>query len=238
VDRSTAFRSFGLAIRLRVLYGRVPKLVSGWRSGDAVSVQNVVLGELIKRRGYGYGYELRDQLREFSEALGYSDTFVYAALVALERQGLVQVVEREDEPADLRRSGARRVRSRQFASRVYYKVTDSGKSHYRAWMAGVARKAPLREELHMQLMAAEPADLPHLVEALRHFEEQCRAQLRQIIEQPLGSRRAREGSIGATFVHDALFSHLQTSMEWAQRTRVSLQKRLDRPIGAPGRRRP
>lgn len=52
-----------------------------------MSVQNVVLGELIKRRGYGYGYELRDQMREFSEALGYSDTFVYAALLALGLRG-------------------------------------------------------------------------------------------------------------------------------------------------------
>ncbi len=203
-----------------------------------MSVQNVVLGELIKRRGYGYGYELRDQMREFSDTLGYSDTFVYAALVALERQGLIAVVERDGEPADPHHPGPRRAQSRQSASRVYYKVTDSGRERYRDWMAGPARKVPLREELHMQLMAADVEDAPHLIVALRDFEEQCRTQLRQIIERPLGSQPAGRRPLGATFVHDALFSHLQTSMEWAQRTRTSLQNLLDHPTGVPGRRRP
>jgi DNA-binding PadR family transcriptional regulator len=198
-----------------------------------VSVQNVVLGELIKRRGYGYGYELRDQMREFSEALGYSDTFVYAALVALEKQGLVAVVEREEGDG-----APSRPRSRQSASRVYYEVTEEGRQHFRDWMTGSAKKIPLREELHMQLMAAEPEDVPHLVEALRDFEEQCRAQLRQIIDRPLGSHGPRGRTVGATLVHDALVSHLQTSMEWGQRTRTALQNLVDNPTGVAGRRRP
>lgn len=199
-----------------------------------MSVQNVVLGELIKRRGYGYGYELRDQMREFSETLGYSDTFVYAALVALERQGLVAVVERDGEQD----AAFRTARSRQSASRVYYEVTESGRARYRAWMSGPPRKTPLREELHMQLMAADPEDVPHLIEALRDFEEQCRTQLGQLLDRPLGERLGQGRQLGATFVHDALFSHLQTSMEWAQRTRAALQNRLDHPAGVPGRRRP
>ena len=197
-----------------------------------MSVQNVVLGELIKRRGYGYGYELRDQMREFSEALGYSDTFIYAALVALERQGLVAVVERDGERA------AAPSRSRQSASRVYYEVTEAGRARYRDWMGGPPRKTPLREELLMQLMAADPEDVPQLIEALRDFEEQCRTQLSRIIERPLGSTPARRRPLGATFVHDALFAHLQTSMEWAQRTRAALQGLLDHPAGSTGRRRP
>ncbi len=203
-----------------------------------MSVQNVVLGELIKRRGYGYGYELRDQLREFSETLGYSDTFVYAALVALERRGLVAVVEREGEQSAADGEGERARRLRQSASRVYYEVTDAGADHYREWMSCPPRKTPLREELHMQLMAAEPGDVPYLIGALQDFEEQCRQQLGQLIEQPLGSQTARSRPLGATFVHDALFSHLQASMEWAQRTRASLQNLRAHPAGVPGRRRP
>jgi DNA-binding PadR family transcriptional regulator len=205
-----------------------------------VSVQNVVLGELIKRRGYGYGYELRDQMREFSDTLGYSDTFVYAALDALERQGLVAVVRRdvEQRALDAEQTRPRVGRSRQSASRVYYEVTDAGRRRYRTWMGGAPRKTPLREELHMQLMAAEPDDVPRLIDALRDFEEQCRAQLGGLIERPLGSRPERDVRFGAAFVHDALFSHLQTSMEWAQRTRAALQNLRDHPAGAPGRRRP
>jgi DNA-binding PadR family transcriptional regulator len=203
-----------------------------------VSVQNVVLGELIKRRGYGYGYQLRDQMREFSEALGYSDTFVYAALVALERQGLVAVVARDGEQRDLHHPAARALHSRQSASRVYYEVTDAGRERFRSWMSSPPRKTPMREDLHMQLMAADPDDAPHLIDALRDFEEQCRLQLRHVMERPLGSRSPRGRAIGPTLVHDALVSHLQTSMEWAQRTRTALQNLLDHPAGAPGRRRP
>jgi DNA-binding PadR family transcriptional regulator len=200
--------------------------------GQEMSVQNVVLGELIKRRGYGYGYELRDQMREFSEALGYSDTFVYAALVALERQGLVAVVEREGDRA------SDPPRSRQSASRVYYEVTHAGRERYRDWMSGAARKTPLREELHMQLMAADPQDVPHLIDALHDFEERCRRQFATLKERPLSSLPARARPLGAPLVHDALLSHLQTSMEWAQRTRTALQNLLDHPAGAPGRHRP
>jgi DNA-binding PadR family transcriptional regulator len=198
-----------------------------------VSVQNVVLGELIKRRGYGYGYELRDQMREFSDALGYSDTFVYAALVALEKQGLVAVVAREGSEVP-----PRQPRARQSASRVYYEVTAEGRRHFRDWMAAAPKKMPLREELHMQLMAADPEDLPHLIQALRDYEEQCRLQLRQVIERPLGTHSPRGRSVGATLVHDALVSHLQTSMEWAQRTRSSLQSLVSHPTGVSGRHRP
>jgi DNA-binding PadR family transcriptional regulator len=206
--------------------------------GGEVSVQNVVLGELIKRRGYGYGYELRDQMREFSDSLGYSDTFVYAALVALEKHGLVAVVERDVAQPGAPHPARPRATSRQSASRVYYRVTDAGRRRYRDWMTGAPRKTPLREELHMQLMAADPEDVPHLIAALNDFEEQCRVQLRRAIDRPLGSRSPRGRTLGATLVHDALVSHLQTSMEWAQRTRAALQSLLAHPNGVPGRRRP
>lgn len=194
-----------------------------------MSAQNVVLGELIGRRGYGYGYELRDQMQEFSDVLGYSPTFVYAALEALEKQGHVAVVPRGDD-----RSGGRR----QKASRVYYEVTEAGLKHFREWMAGEPKKGSLREELHMQLLAAAPEDLPHMIDALGGFEEQCRAQLRQLIERPIGSRAARGRTPGATLVQDGMLTHLQTMMEWAQRSRRSLATLLEHPTGVPGRRRP
>lgn len=198
--------------------------------GMGLSIQNMLLGELIWRRGSGsgYGYELRDQLLEFSEALGYSDTVVYSSLKALERQGFVRVVER-DEPA---------ARSKQAESRVYYEVTDRGEGQYQEWMASIPKKEPLREQLHMQMMAATPRDIPHLIEALVDFEQQCREQLRHLIEHPLGNRRARGRTPGATLVGDALIVHLQAMMEWAQRSRRSLVAEIEHPTGVPGRRRP
>jgi DNA-binding PadR family transcriptional regulator len=193
-----------------------------------LSIQNMVLGELIRRRGYGYGYELRDQLLEFSEALGYSDTAVYSALRALEREGLVRVVER----AELVGSG------RHAASRVYYKVTDEGIDRYHHWMASLPKKEPLREQVHMQLMSARSEDSRCLIEALADFEAQCREQLRHLMEHPLGSRSTRGRTVGVRLVNAALIAHLQAMMEWAQSSRRWLIAQLDPPAGVPGRRRP
>jgi DNA-binding PadR family transcriptional regulator len=193
-----------------------------------LSIQNMLLGELIWRRGYGYGYELRDQLSEFSEALGYSGTAVYSALKALEREGLVRVVER-DGPVG---------KSKQAESRVYYEVTEQGKSRFRDWMASNPKKKPLREQLHMQLMAARAEDTPHLIEALADFEEQCRDELRHLIEHPLGNRSARGRTPGATLVGDALIAHMQAMMEWAQRSRRALVAQIEHSTGVSGRRRP
>ena len=198
--------------------------------GDAevgLSIQNVVLGELIWRRGYGYGYEVRDQMREFSEALGYSDTVVYAALDALEKKKLVVA----------KRAGTT-CGGRQANARVYYDVTEAGLRHFRKWMASLAAKAPLREELHMQLMAATAEDVPHLIEALDDYEMQCRAQLRHLIERPLSSWSARGWTPGVTLVQDGLLTHLQTMIEWAQRSRRALVTLIEHPTGVPGRRRP
>lgn len=209
-----------------LLYGPVPDL---WVAiGGCVSVQNVVLGELIWRRGRGYGYELRDQLLEFSEALGFSETIVYAALDALERKGLVRVVGPEAVAAG----------GRQARTRVYHEVTDEGHRHFRGWMASIPQVAAVREELYMQLMEARPEDVPHLIEALDAFEVQCREQLRRLIERPLRSSAARGGGPGPPLVQDALIAQKQTMMEWAQRSRAALVNLVESSTGVPGRHRP
>ncbi len=207
----------------------VPFLIS---DRGLVQVQYVVLGELLRRRGVGYGYELREQLREVADVLGYSDTYVYAALDALERHGLVEVVEGDDAPPGSRRRGN---------PRVYYRVTEAGATRHREWMTKVPAKAPLREDLHMILMTAESEDLPELIPAVSEFEEQCRAQLRRVIERPLGTRSAetqRGQSFGAALVQDGLIAHLQTTMEWAQRTRATLQRLAAEANGVSGRHHP
>jgi DNA-binding PadR family transcriptional regulator len=169
---------------------------------------------------------LRDQSFQFLRALGYSDTVVYAALDGLERRGLLRIIER-DEP-----------RTRRGSQRIYYEVLEEGRSHFDAWMASTLDKAPLREGLHMQLMEAEDDDLPHMVDGLVHFEEQCREQLRELMEHPLRSSAARAGAPGVALVQDGLVTHLQAMIEWAQRSRRALLNRLDDATGVPGRRRP
>lgn len=193
-------------------------------------MQNVVLGQLIQHRGYGY--ELADRLRAWADALDLSDAAIYAALRNLAGKGLI---------VEAGRDGAARG-SRQSHLRVIFEATPEGHSHFERWMAATPRKAPLREELHMQLMVAEEDDIPALVEGLRRMEDDCRLQLARIIGASFDARssaHARISPFGAPLVQDALIAHLQATMEWTQRSRRALQRRLgDGATGVPGRHRP
>lgn len=193
-----------------------------------MSVQNVVLGQLVQRRGYGY--EIADRLRDvFTDLFEFSDTAVYPALAALERKGLIVEVSRDSVRREERWSNPR----------VVYEPTPAGRRRFREWMAEPASKAPLREELHMKLLLAEPEDVPALIEALRNVEGECRIQLARIIEQPLGEhvRSAAQGAaFGAALVQDGVIAHLQTTMEWTQRSRVALLQLAERD-SHPGRER-
>lgn len=196
-----------------------------------MSVQNVVLGQLIQRRGYGY--ELADRLRVWAGALQLSDAAVYAALRQLESKGLASEVGREK--AGL--SAGRR------SPRVIFEATEKGRRHFDEWMASQPRKVPLREELHMQMLVAEDADVPHLIESLKAFERECRDNLARILALSLdieaSAAHARINPVGAMLVKDALASHLQATVEWAQRSRRSLENHVSvRSPAARGRCRP
>jgi hypothetical protein len=124
---------------------------------------------------------------------------------------------------------------------VYHRVTEEGEKRYHEWMREAPAKVPLREDVHMLLLAAGPEDLLQMIPAVSEFEEQCRMELRRIIDQPLGTPSAETShgqSFGAAMVQDALIAHLQTTMEWAQRTRATLQRLASHPSGVPGRRHP
>lgn len=195
-----------------------------------MSVQNVVLGQLIRRRGYGY--ELADRLRDWTDALELSDAAIYAALRKLEERGLIVEVDRSERRRDGRQSGLR----------VIFEATDAGADYFERWMAATPRKMPLREELHMQMIVAEDEDVPALIESLRLMEAECRSALARILAMSFDtphSAHARISPFGAPLVQDGLTSHLQATMKWAQRSRRALQNRLDgATTGVPGRHRP
>lgn len=195
-----------------------------------MSVQNVVLGQLLRRRGYGY--ELAARLRGFADAFELSDAAIYAALRSLEGKGLIAEVGRDE----LRSAG------RQSSLRVIFEATPEGRAHFQRWMASTPRKMPLREELHMQLMVAEDDDVEALLDGLREIEEACQETLARVIAQaaePPRSPHARISSFGAPLVQDGLTSHLQATIEWAQRSRRALLNRRDGgATGVPGRHRP
>lgn len=187
-----------------------------------MSVQNIVLGELVRQRGYGY--QLQDRLRElFIDVFGFSETAVYPALQALERRGLIEAVDRI--PAH---------RGERWTNpRIVYEITDEGRRRFHAWMAAPARKTPLREELHMKLMCARPEDVPALVDALLTVEAECRERLADIVARPLAARQPgtdaeteteTDGDFGAAIVQDGVVSHLQATLEWTERSRTALER--------------
>lgn len=195
-----------------------------------MSVQNVVLGELVRRRGYGY--QLNDRLRELLiDVFGFSETVVYPALQALEKRGLIVEVDRVPSRRDDRWSNPR----------IVYEATPEGEQRFREWMAGPTRMTPLREELHMKLICAVPGDVPALFGALDAVEDDCCRRLAEIAEQPLLARRSRGdacSAFGALLVQDALVAHLQTTLEWVERSRSALANLASGPVGSPRRDRP
>lgn len=195
-----------------------------------MSVQNVVLGQLIQRRGYGY--ELADRLKDSTVAFGLSEAAIYGALKGLLRRGLIVEAGRADaRPGDWQRG-----------QRVIYEATDSGRSHFRSWMESAPRKAPLREELHMQLLVATEEDVPLLIASLAELQDECREDLARVLALSFEEQEwphARISRFGAPLVRDALAAHLQATMDWAQRARRSLENRRDAAAtGVAGRRRP
>jgi DNA-binding PadR family transcriptional regulator len=192
-------------------------------------VQNVVLGELVRRRGYGY--QLHDRLRELlTDVFGFSETAVYPALQALEKRGLIVEVDRAPSRRDERWSNPR----------IVYEATPAGERFYRDWIAQPTRKTPLREELHLKLIGAGPADVPALLDALDGVEDDCCRRLAEIAAHPLVRRQPggpSSGSFGALLVQDALVTHLQTTLEWVERSRSALQHLADRDHPPPDRPR-
>jgi DNA-binding PadR family transcriptional regulator len=193
-------------------------------------MKNVVLAQLIQRRGYGY--ELQQRLSAFLTAQRFSDSALYAALMSLQKEGLIAVVGRE---AQVTGGGP------QANARVLFEATPKGHAHFEEWMATSPKKAPLREDLHMQLLVAEESDIPALVESLKEVEEDCRLQLGQILDafEEQEPQHARISPFGAPLVKEALLSHLQATMEWAKMSRRALEHRQAANSGeAPSRNRP
>lgn len=180
-----------------------------------MSVQNVVLGELVRRRGYGY--QLHDRLRELLiDVFGFSETAVYPALQSLERRGLIVAVDRVPS----------RREDRWTNPRIVYEATPEGEKRYRQWMAQPTRKTPLREELHLKLISATVEDVPALLDALDCIEEDCCRCLADVSAHPLAARQPgspRADTFGATLVQDAVVGHLQATLEWVERSRSALE---------------
>lgn len=182
-----------------------------------MSIQNVVLGQLIQHRGYGW--EVRERLRAFADAFAISESAVYMALNKLSERELIVEVGREQAASPSGWAAAQR--------RIY-EVTPKGREAFERWMSSTPRKTPLREELHMQLIVAEESNIPALLSSFGEFEQSCRTQLARMFAAPLdtmNSSHVRISPWGARAVQRALVAHLEASIAWAQTERRALERR-------------
>ena len=180
-----------------------------------MGAKEVVLAQLIERRGYGW--EVLDRLESLWAALGYSDASVYTSLSTLEQQGYVVEVDRRDSD----HGGT---------PRRFYEATTSGITHLRDWKAQRQKSPRDREELHLQLLLARPEDIPALIERLKSIEDECRERAATIAvawtEEP-GFDDLGISPFGASLVKDALTSRNQDRLDWAKRAREALEEMLE-----------
>lgn len=181
-----------------------------------MSTKHVVLGLVIERSGYGY--DLQQRIDQRFGFLGLSDTVVYRALDRLEEDGHV-VVSRRKEYGQTRRG----------SPRIVYSATPTGQNEFLHWMAQPIRRALVREELHVKLVLAEPRDYRELIEQSFAIEEQYVAELRSLTRPPLHELVDSEmpwREVASILVDDACATRLQGSIEWLQRVRGVMRRRL------------
>lgn len=123
-----------------------------------MSLQLVVLGEVIERPGYGY--QLTQRLQARIKGAEFGDQTVYPALRALERKRYVRQ----------RALGADRL-AEPHKARIWYEAEDAGREHFAAWFGTPLEQKPLRDELRLRIAAARIEDLPLLLDVLHDLEQ-------------------------------------------------------------------
>lgn len=181
-----------------------------------VSTKHVVLGLVIERSGYGY--DLQQRIEERFGFLGLSDTVVYRALDRLETDGhIVQT--------GLKTIG----QTRRGSPRLVYSATTPGRDEFLTWMSQPVKRALVREELHVKLVLAGPRDCARLIEETFLLEREYVAELRGLTRPPLHELVDDEmpwSEVAAILVDDACATRLQAAVEWLQRARAVMQRRL------------
>ncbi|HEY4279881.1 MAG TPA: PadR family transcriptional regulator [Conexibacter sp.] len=178
-------------------------------------MKHVVLGLLREQRGYGY--DLQQRLDRRFGFLRLSETAVYKLLNRLEDDGLIA------------QDGRRPVTQRRAAPPVLYAITERGTREFERWMGSPCSRAGSREELHVKIKLSEPTDLPQLIEMTLRDEQECIAELAALPQAHLDQLADAQGpwsEVAALLVDDAHVARLQVTIEWLQRARAVMQRRL------------
>jgi DNA-binding PadR family transcriptional regulator len=201
------------------------------RDGDlsALSTKHVVLGLLVERPGYGYDLQLRFQER--FRFLSLSEKVTYKVLDQLIEEGWIEAV-------GLKQAG----KTERGAPRVIYDATASGRKEFSRWIAEPCEIGIAREEVHVKVVLSQPPDWPRVIELTEKLERTCLAAMRAMQEasgltyEQLADPEISWDTVAAVLVDDAELTRLQGMIDWLQRVRVIVFRRMNPPARRTGRR--
>lgn len=193
---------------------------------SALSNKHVVLGLLLERAGYPYDIEQRFNSR--FRFLSLSEKVVYKLIRQLEDEGWIE------------RAGTKQVG--QTPPRQLYRATASGRDEFSRWIAEPCEIGVAREEVHVKVVLSQPPDWPRVIELTDTLERTCLAAIREMQEtsvltvDQLTDPVIPWDTVAAVLVDDAEVTRLQGMVDWLQRVRVVVMRRMNPPVGGPGRR--
>ena len=205
-----------------MMYGAV----HGIGDVSALSNKHVVLGLLLERAGYPYDIEQRFNTR--FRFLSLSEKVVYKLIRQLEDEGWIE------------RAGIKQVG--QTPPRQLYKATASGQEEFSRWIAEPCEIGVAREEVHVKVVLSQPPDWPRVIELTDTLERTCLAAIREMQEtsaltvDQLTDPAIPWDTVAAVLVDDAEVTRLQGMVDWLQRVRVVVLRRMNPPVRRPGRR--
>jgi len=175
-----------------------------------MSVRNALL--VLLEQGPQYGYQLRAR---FEERTGGTWPLnigqVYTTLARLERDGLVEGREGDDD-------------------HVVYDVTESGRLEVAAWFGSpVARSQPPREELAIKLALA--VDAPE-VDVAAVIQQQRVATIAALQDYTRLKRQADEGDpagLAWSLVLDSLIFTAEAEVRWLDHCEARVRRAAERP---------
>ncbi len=179
------------------------------------SARLAVLGLVLERPSYGY-----ELVARFDRVFGdqpwvwrVTPQAIYGALNDLERDGLIEPIERD---------GPRWESSTQRRQRQNYRVTGDGARAMRTWLAAPMVSNPSREELLIRLHFGDASD-DALRELLRRHAEACLEELERIAATPAESRMQR-------LVKEDRRLAVQARLSWIDFARAELRGPGERPV--------
>ena len=192
-----------------------------------LSTKHVVLGLVVERPGYGY--DLQQRIDNRFGFLGLSQRVIYRVLDRLQDDGLV-------EPLGVKQVG----RTERGSPRVIYGATPRGTQEFSRWIAEPCEIGVAREEVHVKLVLSQPPDWPRVIELTESLERACLAAMRELQEgagpsfDQLVDPALPWETVAGVLVDDAECTRLQGMIDWLQRVRVVVRRRMEPPVRRTG----